>query len=85
MRAPKYDPETYLPEQSYAVKQLSRHDIEVAGVVIYLIAMTVLFAVALVFMLFGEASVTRAQASLTHTRLASTYQQGRQSQAVVHD
>ena len=52
MRAPKYDPETYHPEQSYAVKQLSRHDIEVAGVVIYLIAMAVLFAVALVFMLF---------------------------------
>lgn len=62
MHAPKYNPETYHPEQSYSAKQLSRYDMQVAGVVIYVIAMTVLFVVALVFMLFGEASVTQAHA-----------------------
>lgn len=67
MRTPKYNPETYHPDQSYSVKQLSRHDIEVAGVVIYMIAMAVVFVVALVFMLFGEANVTQAHAqSMNH-------------------
>jgi uncharacterized BrkB/YihY/UPF0761 family membrane protein len=41
---------------------------------IYVIAMAVVFVVALVFMLFGEASVTRAQAGLrkdlVHTQSA---------------
>ena len=62
MRTPKYNPETYHPNQSYSVKQLSRYDMEVAGVVIYVIAMAVVFAVALVFMLFAEGTVTQARA-----------------------
>jgi len=67
MHTPKYNPETYHPEQSYSAKQLSRYDMQVAGVVIYVIAMTVLFVVALVFMLFGEGSVTQAQAQSNRT------------------
>ena len=62
MRTPKYNPETYHPDQSYSAKQLSRYDMEVAGVVIYVIAMAVVFVVALVFMLFGEATVSQARA-----------------------
>jgi hypothetical protein len=62
MRTPKYNPETYHPQQSYSARQLSRYDMEIAGVVIYVIAMAVIFVVALVFMLFGEGSVTQAQA-----------------------
>lgn len=62
MRTPKYNPETYHPDQSYSAKQLSRYDMEIAGVVIYVIAMVVVFVVALVFMLFGEGTVTRAHA-----------------------
>ena len=33
MPTPKYDPETYHPQQSYSAKQLSRYDMQVAGVV----------------------------------------------------
>ncbi len=62
MHAPKYNPETYHPDQSYSAKQLSRYDMEIAGVVIYVVAMAVVFAIALVAMLFGEATVTQARA-----------------------
>src|SRR5579871_1181449 len=62
MHTPKYDPETYHPQQSYSAKQLSRYDMEVAGVVVYVVAMTVFFVVALVMMLFGNETVNQAQA-----------------------
>ena len=62
MHTPKYNPETYHPSQSYEVKQLSRYDMEVAGVVIYVVAMVVVFVIALVAMLFGEATVNQARA-----------------------
>ena len=53
MHTPQEDPHNYDPQQSYAAKQLSRYDMQVAGIVVYVVAMTVLFVVALVFMLFG--------------------------------
>ncbi len=62
MHMPKYDPETYHPQQSYAAKQLSRYDMQVAGVVVFVVAMTVFFVVALVMMLFGGETATQAQA-----------------------
>ena len=68
MRTPKYNPETYTAQQSYSAKQLSRYDMEVAGVVVYIVAMTVLFVVALVMMLFGNETVTQAHAQTTHAK-----------------
>lgn len=62
MHMPKYDPETYHPQQSYAAKQLSRYDMQVAGVVVFVVAMTVFFVVALVMMLFGGEAATQAHA-----------------------
>jgi len=62
MHMPKYDPNTYDPQQSYSAKQLSRYDMEVAGVVVYVVAMAVFFVVALVMMLFGSETVTQAHA-----------------------
>lgn len=62
MHTPKYDPHTYDPQQSYSAKQLSRYDMEVAGVVVYIVAMTVFFVVALVMMLFGNETVNQARA-----------------------
>jgi hypothetical protein len=62
MHKPKYDPHTYDPQQSYSAKQLSRYDMEVAGVVVYIVAMTVFFVVALVMMLFGNETVNQAHA-----------------------
>ena len=62
MHTPKYDPETYHPQQSYSAKQLSRYDMEVAGVVVFVVAMTVFFVVALVMMLFGGELTTQAHA-----------------------
>ncbi len=62
MRMPKYDPETYHPQQSYSAKQLSRYDMQVAGVVVFVVAMTVFFVVALVMMLFGGEAATQAHA-----------------------
>jgi len=53
MHKPQEDPHNYDPQQSYAAKQLSRYDMQVAGIVVYIVAMAVLFVVALVFMLFG--------------------------------
>jgi len=74
MHTHKYDPHTYDPQQSYSAKQLSRYDMEVAGVVVYVVAMTVLFVVALVMMLFGNETVTQAHAqtaSIEHRSLVS--------------
>lgn len=65
MHMPKYDPHTYDPQQSYSAKQLSRYDMEVAGVVVYVVAMTVFFVVALVMMLFGNEPATQARAQAT--------------------
>jgi hypothetical protein len=62
MPTPKYDPETYHPQQSYSAKQLSRYDMQVAGVVVYVVAMAVFFVVALVLMLFWNETATQAHA-----------------------
>ena len=66
MHTPKYDPETYHPQQSYSAKQLSRYDMQVAGVVVYIVAMAVFFVVALVLMLFWSETVTQAHAQATN-------------------
>jgi len=66
MSLPKYDPETYHPQQSYSAKQLSRYDMQVAGVVVFVVAMTVFFVVALVMMLFGGEAATQAHAQTAH-------------------
>jgi len=73
MRMPKYDPETYHPQQSYSAKQLSRYDMQVAGVVIYVVAMTVFFVVALVMMLFWNetAIMAHAQATKEHQTISA--------------
>ncbi len=63
MHTPDNDPHNYDPQQSYAAKKLSKYDMQVAGIVVYLVAMAVLFVVALVLMLFGTGTVTRANAS----------------------
>ena len=65
MRTPKYNPETYDPQQSYSAKQLSRYDMEIAGVVVYVTAMTVLFVAALVMMLFWNETTTQAHAQIS--------------------
>jgi len=52
MRALKRDPENYDPRESYAAKQLSRYDMQIAGIVVYVVTMTMFFVVALVMMLF---------------------------------
>jgi len=57
MHKPQEDPHNYDPQQSYAAKKLSRYDMQVAGIVVYVVAMAVLFVVALVFMLFGETAI----------------------------
>jgi hypothetical protein len=62
MHTPKYDPQTYDPQQSYSAKQLSRYDMQVAGIVVYVIALTVLFVVALVLMLFWNETAIQAHA-----------------------
>ena len=62
MRARDNDPHNYDPQQSYSAKQLSRYDMQVAGVVVYVVAMTVFFVVALVMMLFRNESINQAQA-----------------------
>jgi peptidoglycan/LPS O-acetylase OafA/YrhL len=56
------DPESYDPQHSYAAKQLSRYDMQVAGVVVYVVTMAMLFVVALVMMLFWNEPVRQARA-----------------------
>jgi hypothetical protein len=79
MRMPKYDPETYHPQQSYSAKRLSRYDMQVAGVVIYVVALTVFFAVALVMMLFWNESaiMAHAQSSKSERRSVGAGQQNK--------
>lgn len=62
MRTPNQNPENYDPRQSYAEKKLSKYDMQVAGVVVYVVAMTMFFVIALVLMLFGSGTVTEAHA-----------------------
>jgi len=66
MRKPDYDPHTYDPQQSYSAKQLSKYDMQVAGVVVYVVAMAVFFVVALVLMLFWNETATQAHAQGRH-------------------
>jgi hypothetical protein len=56
------DPHTYNPMHSYSEKKLSRYDMQVAGVVVYVVAMTMFFVIALVLMLFGSGMATEAHA-----------------------
>ena len=58
------NPEDYDPQQSYAARQLSRYDMQVAGIVVYVVTMTMLFVVALVMMLFRNEPVTQAHAQV---------------------
>jgi hypothetical protein len=62
MHTPKYDPHNYDPKQCYSAKRLSRYDMQVAGIVVYVVAMTVFFAIAVTVMLFGTGTVTEAHA-----------------------
>jgi hypothetical protein len=59
------DPHNYDPQQCYSAKRLSKYDMQVAGVVVYVVAMTVFFVIALVLMLFGTGTVTEAHAQAT--------------------
>ena len=58
------DPHAYDPRVSYSEKKLSRYDMQVAGVVVYVVAMTMFFVIALVLMLFGNGTVTQAHAQV---------------------
>jgi hypothetical protein len=62
MHTPANNPENYDPQHSYSAKKLSRYDMQVAGVVVYVVAMTMFFVIALVLMLFGSGTVTEAHA-----------------------
>jgi len=61
MRTPKRDPESYDPRESYAAKQLSRYDMQIAGIVVYVVTMTMFFIVALVMMLFRNEPAAEAR------------------------
>ena len=62
MRIGESDPSNYDPRHSYAAKQLSRYDMQVAWVVVFVITLTMLFVVALVMMLFRNEPAAEAQA-----------------------
>ncbi len=62
MQTHNNDPHSYDPKLSYSEKKLSRYDLQVAGVVVYVVAMTMFFVIALVLMLFGSGTVTEAHA-----------------------
>lgn len=66
MRTPENDPHNYDPQQSYSAKRLSRYDMQVAGIVVYVVALTVFFVVALVLMLFWSGTITQAHAQTTN-------------------
>jgi hypothetical protein len=77
MRIRESDPSNYDPQQSYAAKQLSRYDMQVAGVVVYLVTMTMFFVVALVMMLFRNEPVAQAQAQGAKPAILATIQSAR--------
>ena len=79
MRIRESDPSNYDPQQSYAAKQLSRYDMQVAGTVVYLVIMTMFFVVALVMMLFRNEPVTQAQAHATKPAISAPIQSAESS------
>ena len=60
MHTPTRDPESYDPLESYAAGKLSRHDMEVAGIVVFVVTMAMFFVVVLVMMLFRKEPDARA-------------------------
>jgi hypothetical protein len=52
MRAPEMDPEAHDIRESYAPKERGHYDMDVAGIVVYLVMMSLFFIVAVVMMLF---------------------------------
>lgn len=72
MRTRESDPSNYDPQQSYAAKQLSRYDMQVAGTVVYLVIVAMLFVVALVMMLFRNEPIKEAQAHLVKPAVSAT-------------
>lgn len=63
MRPSDFD--NYDPQQSYAARQLSRYDMQVAGVIVFVITLTMLFVVALVMMLFRKEPAAQARVRAT--------------------
>ncbi len=89
MRTRESDSEHYDPQQSYAAKQLSRYDMQVAGVVVYVVTMTMFFVVALVMMLFRNEPLAQVQPAKPAVSLAApppAYQfaQAKSKQAAPH-
>jgi len=60
MRMRPSDSENYDPQQSYAAGQLSRYDMQVAWVVVFVITIAMVFVIALVMMLFRNEPATQA-------------------------
>ena len=76
MYIPESDPRSYDPQRSYAAKQLSRYDMQVAGIVVYVVTMTLFFVVALVFMLFGGTATQARMPKVMPTIAAGHDSQG---------
>lgn len=62
MRMRPSESDQYDPQQSYAARQLSRYDMQVAWVVVFVVTLTMLFVVALVMMLFRNEPASQAHA-----------------------
>jgi hypothetical protein len=72
MQKAESDPHNYDPQQSYAAKQLSRYDMQVAGIVVFVVTIAMFFVVALTLMLFANEPVSQAHARLASPSMRAT-------------
>jgi hypothetical protein len=72
MQKNESDPHNYDPRQSYAAKQLSRYDMQVAGIVVFVVTIAMLFVVALALMLFRNEPVGQAQAPAARSTMTAS-------------
>jgi hypothetical protein len=69
MRMRSNDHQHQQRETNDQVKGFTRNELHFAGIVVYLFALVVFFAIAVTLMLFGTGTVTDAQAANSNTRV----------------
>ena len=61
MRTPDRDPEAHEMRESYAPNELGHYDMDIAGIVVYLVLMLLFFIVAVVMMLLRNELAIQAR------------------------
>jgi hypothetical protein len=65
---------THKPASTIAAQELSRNNVEVAGLIVYFFTLAMVFTIFAILMLFGSGMTTDAQSSMKPSRFAQPSQ-----------